>query len=414
VNRSPKEHDEKDRRKWRKRAAVGLLCALIGLVLFYGVQRIRARLRPIPPVPRPPLAVDVVKIEPAPFVVTRRYTGSVESTRRALISAQVSARVKTIHRREGEKVHKGDLLITLDDRELKADVGRLEAEGKRIEADLHYWKLRLARDKQLLRQNAVSPQKLDESRRMVASLNASLQANQYKLAAAVAKLSYALIHAPFSGAVQRLDTEVGELAVPGKVLLDLVALSPLKAVFSVPQKDIGMIIPHMGGHLSHPGGTGSSREGGKENEKETRPTEKGMEVRLIVTSLNKTITGTIDHIYPALDKGTRNATFDVFLPADVEGPRPGMAVDALVIPARFDRAIVLPREAVRTRDRVTGVYTEKGNRAEWRPVVVGETQGRLVRIVSGLKQGEKVITTPDPRLEDGSPTAPRSRWRSAP
>ncbi|MBW2017870.1 MAG: HlyD family efflux transporter periplasmic adaptor subunit, partial [Deltaproteobacteria bacterium] len=85
---------------------------------------------------------------------------------------------------------------------------------------------------------------------------ASLQANEYALAAARAKLDYTLIRAPFSGAIQRLDTEVGELAAPGKVLLELVVTSPLKAVFSVPQKDLAEI-------------------------------REGMEVRLIVPSLDK-------------------------------------------------------------------------------------------------------------------------------
>jgi len=204
-------------------------------------------------------------------------------------------------------------------------------------------------------------------------LEASLQTNEYALAAARAKLDYTLIRAPFSGAIQRLDTEIGELAAPGKVLLELVATRPLKAVFSVPQKDLAEI-------------------------------REGMEVRLIVPSLDKTITSRIDHIYPALDSGTRNATFDVRLPDH----------DAIVIMAKFDRALVLPRSAVHIREADTGVYTVEKNVARWRPVTIGQAEGRQVRIVSGLKGGETVIVTPDPRLQDGGRVQPRNNWRTAP
>jgi len=360
-----------------------LLLTLIGLVVFFGVHRIRERLKPTPPVPRHPLAVETLQLEPGPFTVTRRYTGSIVSARRASISAQVSARVKAVHHREGETVKKGKLLLTLDNRELRAEVGRLKATSRRIEADLDYWRLQAVRHEKLLRAEAISLQTRDESRRMVASLEASLRANEYALAAARTKLGYSLIRAPFSGVLQRLDTEVGEQAAPGKGLLELVATRPLKAVFSVPQKDIAKI-------------------------------GVGKEVRLVVPSLDKTISTHIAHIFPALDTATRNATFDVRLTENLVGLRPGMTVDAIMLIAKFERVLVLPRAAIRIREGNPGVYMVEKNIARWRPVSIGQAQGKQVRIVSGLKDGETVIVTPDPRLEDGSRVQPRSNWRTAP
>ena len=408
------EQDMKKMRIWQKWVVGVLLLALIGLVVFFGVHRIRERLKPTAPVPRPPLAVETLQVEPGPFTVTRRYTGSIVSTKRALISAQVSARVKAIHYREGETVKKENLLITLDDRELRAEVGRQESTARRIQADLDYWRRQATRDKKLLRGKIISPQKRDESKRMVASLEASLHANEYALAAARAKLGYTLIQAPFSGAIQRLDTEVGELAAPGKVLLELVATRPLKAVFSVPQKDIAEITSHAQGHSSETRDVVSldARVAGERSMESL--TKMGMEVRLIVPSLDKTITGHTDHIYPALDTTTRNATFDVRLPEHLEGLRPGMTVEAIVILAKVERALVLPRAAIRIHEGSTGVYTVEKNIARWRPVTIGLAQGRQARIMSGLKGGEAVIVTPDPRLQDGSRVQPRNNWRTAP
>ncbi|RLB31817.1 MAG: hypothetical protein DRH11_12750, partial [Deltaproteobacteria bacterium] len=109
------KQDRKRMRIWQKLVAGVLLLALIGLVVFFGVHRIQERLKSTPPVPRPPLAVETMQVDPGPFTVTRPYTGSIVATRRALISARVSARVKRVRYREGETVKKGNLLITLDD-----------------------------------------------------------------------------------------------------------------------------------------------------------------------------------------------------------------------------------------------------------------------------------------------------------
>ncbi len=408
-------HHEQDSKKriWQKLLAGGLLLALMGLVVLFGAQRIGERLQPTPPAPRPPLAVETLQLEASPFMVTRRYTGSVVSAKRALISAQLSARVKTVHYREGETVEKGNLLITLDGRGLRAEVGLLEATARRIRADLDYWRVQAARDEKLLRGKTIASQKRDQSKRMVASLEASLRANEYALAAARTKLGYTLIHAPFSGAIQRLETEVGELATPGKVLVELIAMRPLKAVFSLPQKDLSDIIPEARGD--------SSRAPDVPPLKARAPAQHGLEtlakraieVRLIFPFLNKTIITYMRHIYPALDSTTRNATFDVRLPENLEGLLPGMTVDAIVVLARYERALVLPREAIRIHQGGTGVYTVEENIARWRPVSIGQAQARQVRIVAGLGEGEKVIVTPHPLLQDGTKVRPRNNWRTA-
>jgi RND family efflux transporter MFP subunit len=318
-----------------------------------------------------------------------------------LISSQVSAKVKAIHYREGETVPMGALLITLDDRELRSEVGKLEATRKRIQADLDYWKRQADRDEKLLIVNAISAQKRDESKRMVASLEASFQVNEYALASANIKLEYTRIHAPFYGAIQRLDTEVGEVATQGKVLMEFVATRSLKAVFSVPQKDIAELTPHADKHSLE-----------TEQDNGSIPNEQATIVKLTVPYLNKTIHSHIAHVYPALDAGTRNATFDVPLPENVEGLRHGMTADALVTLSKFEQALVVPRSSIRMHEGKPGVYTIEKNTAHWKPVTMGETQDTHVRVVSGIKVGETVIVTPDPRLQDGCRVQINKPWHS--
>ncbi len=382
LDKEPYREETEKGRRWQKLLALLLLLTLIGMVIVFGVYRIRKRLKPTEVAVRPPLPVETMRVEPRPFYISRSYTGTIISIRRALISARVTARIKRLHYQEGESVEAGALLITLDDRELRAEVGRLEANGKRILADLNYWKLQAMRDEKLLKARAISRKKSEESKRMVASLEASFRANEYALIAARTRLGYTLIKAPFSGVLQHINTEVGELAMPGKTLIELVAPDPLKAVVSVPEKDLPKI-------------------------------HEGMDVQLFVTSLGKAIKASIDHVYPILDLTTRNGTFEVYIPKGIRGLRSGMTVEVRVSLKHFEKAIVLPLSSIRILEDKNGVYILNENVAKWRPVTLGESNGRAVRILEGIKKGELVITTPDPRLKDGIEVQPKNDWRHA-
>ena len=229
-------------------------------------------------------------------------------------------------------------------------------------------------------------------------------------------MSYALIHAPFTGMVQRLESEVGELAMPGKALLELVATQSLRAVFSVPQKDIIEMVPNIGDSLLKTGNigenigdsllkTGDAILHNSQALKKQNPSlsiKKKIRVKLIAPFLHKTMMTHIDHIYPALDNITRNATFDVHLATNLGKLRPGMTIDAIVIQAEFKKAIVLPAVSIRIKSGQRGVYVVEKNIAHWRSVGVGQAQGKQIRIVSGLKSGEIVVITPDSRLQNGS------------
>ncbi len=351
-----------------------LLLALLAVVGVFAARRVKERLRPLEPVPTPPVAVETLEVGPGPFAVTRRYTGSVEAARRVRVAARMTGRVLQVHRREGEAVDKGALLVTLDAAELADEVQRLEAARRRTLAELDFWKKQLARDERLLAARTIARTKRDETRRMVDTLTAALDETRYALAAARTRLGYAEIRAPFAGRVQALLTELGDMAGPGKPLVDLVATAPLKAVVRVPEQDLGRLRP-------------------------------GAPVTVRVPSVGRRLSCRVDRIYPALDPATRNGTFEARLP-DARGLRPGMAVEAEVTLARDPKALAVPHQAVQRRRGRTGVFVARAGVARWRPVETGEVQAGRVRVLSGLEPGDRVIVTPDPRLRDGTPIAP--------
>jgi RND family efflux transporter MFP subunit len=377
-----------------------LMLSLICLAIFFGYERIKERMIPPKIELRPSLPVCTIKAEGGFFEVTHSYTGTIISAQRATIAAQVNSLIRSIHFREGQSVEKGAILINLDDREFKAELGRLEATSAQIQADLDFWKLKSTRDSKLLQGKAISPQEREESKRMVTSLKASLNANQFAISVAKIKLSHTLIHAPFSGSIQQMYVEVGELAVFGRSLLDLVGTRHLKAKFSVPQTDVrGIGLPERA--ISDSSQLASSSKGLLDNPGKEHSMTKNIKVTLVLPFSKEKIPTGVTCIYPALEPVTRNATFETEITGQLDGVFPGMTVEAVVTIAQFENTIVVPRAAIRTLRKKTGVYIVEDNAARWRPVLTGEYQGQVIRIKSGLAAGDSIIITPDPRIKDG-------------
>ncbi len=359
----------------RKKSAAILLLILVAMVLFFAIQRVQQRLQPIPLLAPVPLAVETLTLAPAPFSIHVDYVGSVMAGRVVQIPAQVGARVMAVEHREGDRVEQGDLLIRLDDRELANEIQRLRANEQRLRSDFDYWERQNRRNITLRQQKVIAENQLDESRRMVDSLQASIHENAEALANAEIRLGYTRIHAPFAGRIARLMTEVGDLAVPlSKPLLELVSLQAIKALVSVPQVDIGRL-------------------------------SSGLAVNLEIPAANLHLARRIEKIYPLLDPVTRNATFEVCLSCGPEAlPAslyPGMTLEATVVLAQYDEALSIPHHALLWRGDEQGVFLFEDGVARWRLLQSGAVEGGRVLIRSGLKAGDRLIVTPDFRLQDG-------------
>ncbi len=353
----------------RQRTALILLGGLLSVVAVVAGLRLQERMQPPPMQVRPPLAVKSIILEPRTFVLTRRYTGSIEAEQRVVLSAQLTASVTAVPHREGVQVRAGDLLVRLDQSEQAQEIQRLNAAGERIKADLAFWRGQRARDETLFRDRVIPERAVEETRRTVAGLVASLRENQHALETAYTRRGYAEVRAPFDGVVQKVHVLPGELAVPGKPLLEVVAAEPLKAVVPVPQTDLADLHPGLAAHI-----TVSAAEGAWE--------------------------GRVDRVYPALDKATRSATLEMFLPKGLPALRPGMVATVDVRLVRREGVLTVPRQAVQERGEASGVFVVEEDRARWRTVTVGPAQGGVVLIEQGLQPGERVIVTPDPGLTD--------------
>ncbi len=352
----------------RRRVLLVALVLGILFLLFVGF-RIRERLATPPPQPFLPLAVRTEVLEPTSFAVTRSYVGTLEAVERVVLSAELTGRVLTVPRREGQLVEAGDLLVKIDDEEEGREIDRLRAVQRRLKADLAFLEPQLERDRKLLEGRSLSQETYDETLRRLDGLRASLEESEQVLATAVARRGYGEVRAPFAGVIQSVMIQPGELAVGGKPLLELVGGTALKAVANVPQVDLPKLAL-------------------------------GQRVSLTTASDAAAIGGVVDRIYPALDALSRTATVESFLPTS-DRLRPGMVVTVKVFLEEADGVLTVPRQALRTAKTEEGVFVAEGDVASWRPVMTGAAQGPRVRVVSGLSVGDVVIVTPNPQLREG-------------
>lgn len=356
-----------------------LALLLLGLAVWIGLgvaQRMQARLHPEPARIRPPIAVEVVLVQTAPFILTREYQGTVVADTRAVISARVPGKVLAFILREGKAVSRDTVLVRLDDTESRQEVQRLLALEERIVGELDLARTTFLREQELHRQGGIAQSALDAAQQRVHALEAQARETRAALDLARTRVEYAFEKAPFDGVVQEVFVHEGEFVGIGTPLVALTSLEGLKAVVAVPQGDASDIRP-------------------------------GQPVSLNVPALGQSWPSRVELVHPTLDPATRNLTLTAFFPPDASGAssganvRPGMAVRAVLEHTAEEEAILIPGRAVHRGQTSAWAFVVEDGVAMRRDLELGPSRQGWVQVLSGLAPGERLITTFDPRLATG-------------
>jgi RND family efflux transporter MFP subunit len=279
-------------------------------------------------------------------------TGSVEPERWARVATLVTGRIVERCGCEGESVRMGDLLARLDDSEARAVLQELyvREDFARKEFD---------RQRQLLERGATSTQaheRAETEMRQVASL-ISVQRE---------RLSHYRLVSPIDGIVLREDGEVGEIVTSNTILYRIGIPTPLLLVAEVNEEDIPRV-------------------------------EAGQTVLLRSDAFaDRKLTGTIRDITPAGDPVARTFRIRVALPDDTP-LRVGMSVEANIVAREVENALLVPTAAISG----DAVYVAEGSRAVRRPVEVGIRGTQRAEIVSGVKEGERVVSPVPSEIGNG-------------
>ncbi len=272
------------------------------------------------------------------------------------VSSKTSNIVTAIMFRDGERVKRGQVLVQLDDAQVRADVA--EAEAALTDSQAQY-----NRSRELLDTQVLSKAQFDQ-------LEATLKADKARLAAANARLEDTVIRAPFSGRVGLRRVSVGSLINPGAVITTLDDTSVIKLDFAVPENFVAAL-------------------------------REGLAVRASAPAFpGRTFTGKVASIDSRVDMATRSVTVRALLANDDGALRPGMFLNVVLANDERD-ALVIPEEALSPEAERQYVFVVNDDKVERREVRIGSRRPGSVEIVGGLNAGEQVIVEGTQKVRDG-------------
>lgn len=303
-----------------------------------------------------PVRATVVHFGPLSEYIT--VSGSTVPSDEVIISPEVPGIITEIAFREGAMVNKGDLLVSLDDSELAAQLHRLE-----VAADLNR---RIAeRLEGLYARKGVS---LQEYEIAVAEYDKS-KADIELVRTQLAKRE---IRAPFRGRLGLKQVSRGAFVSPGAAIVSLVRTDPLKVEFSVPEKYSTAIGP-------------------------------GTPVAIEVGYLDAPLPGKVEAADPVIDPDTRSWTLRAVTSNPEGAVLPGAFAQVKVRLKEFESTAIIPTEAIIPELGGKKVYVYRNGEARAVSVSTGIRQESMIQITEGLHEGDTVITTGILQIREGSP-----------
>jgi len=323
------------------------------------------------PAVQTPLSVTTTQAHrtQVPLVVTA--TGTIEAGTTVVVSTRMMGWVRTVHVKEGDLVDKGDLLVSIDDRDLQAARNKAQAGLTEARAVLANADKTATRFGNLYDEQAVSRQQLDDVLTGRDRAAAGVELATAGLAEVEVHLDYLDIVAPVAGLVTRRAAETGNMASPGQMLLTLETTGDMKVVAQVGEKDIAKVA--LGTPLS-----------------------------VTVTSLdNLRFSVPITKIVPAANRGSRTYNIEAALNTVDNRLLSGMFARVLV-PLGERETILVPAEAVHRRGALTGVWeVDSQQTVHLRWVRLGSSHDNEVEVLAGLSGGETLVLNSSTPLREG-------------
>ncbi|PYB81742.1 efflux RND transporter periplasmic adaptor subunit [Pseudomonas soli] len=307
--------------------------------------------------------------------------GSVLSLHSVEVRPQVEGVLTQVLVKEGQWVKQGDLLATLDDRAIRANLDQARAQLGQTQAQLQVGKVNLKRYQLLSSDDGVSKQTLDQQQALVNQLQATIKGNQAAIDNAAVQLSYTQIRSPVSGRVGIRNVDPGNLVRTSDTqsLFNVTQIDPIAVEFALPQQQL----PVLQGLLNST--TPAEVETYLDADGERSLLAKG-HLMLIDNQVSAT-TGTV----------RVKAEF-----ANQDGRLwPGQLVTVRLRTAVDEDALVVPPPVVQRSIDGHFVYRLDGDKVSAVPVKV-VYQDSTLNVIAGVKAGDRLVLDGQSRLKPGS------------
>jgi membrane fusion protein (multidrug efflux system) len=310
--------------------------------------------------PAPPAEVQVIAARALERPGMASYPATTTAARTAHVATRMAGTVVDVRVDVGSRVTAGEPVVLLDDADLRARLGAVRA-GEALARTTHERIARLADD------GAASRQELDEAAAALASAVAAVRD-------AEAQLGYAVVRAPFAGYVTARLVDPGDLATPGRPLLEVQSDGALVAEALLPAGVAGDLRP-------------------------------GDPVEVVVPSSGAAHGARVLRVTPAVEPGSQRFRLEAELePGPPLGLLPGSFVH-LRWPEAASPTVWIPEDAVVRRGQLTGVFSVEDDTLRLRWLRLGETRDGAVEVLAGPPGPLLVARRPDPGWVDATPVS---------
>ncbi|HUJ02646.1 MAG TPA: efflux RND transporter periplasmic adaptor subunit, partial [Rhizomicrobium sp.] len=219
-----------------------LILSALGVLLVLGVAWYLASAGPAPHM-RPPPPVTVAQASTQDVTVSEHALGTVVANATVNVTSRVDGEVASAQFKEGDIVHAGDALFTLDQRPFVAALEQSRADLARDQAQYTSAQRNAARYEELAKENAVSAEQRDQAVAQAGALAGTVKADKAAIDLAQLNLQYATIHSPIDGKTGPILIQPGNLvkANDTNAMVVITQVEPVKISFFLPQSDL----PHI-------------------------------------------------------------------------------------------------------------------------------------------------------------------------
>ena len=330
-----------------------------------------------PPPASASVPVTVAAARQSDFPIELRAVGSVESPWTVDVRPQVEGALESIHFREGQDVHAGDRLFTIDPRPYQAALAAAEANLARDRAQALNAEAEKKRAADLFAQGIVSIDVNDKAAAAAHALEASLTGDEAAIQTAKLRLDYCTIRSPLDGRTGAIMVKVGNLvrALDTTTLVTIHQIDPIDVRFTVPEARLSEI-----------------RKAGPLEVIARRRGEEGDPAK-----------GSLTFVENEIDRATGNVVLKARFKNAERKLWPGQFVDVLMVLSVRRGAVVVPSPAVQDGQAGPFVFVvKKDQTVEVRPVTTGPVRNGETLVEKGIEAGETVVVDGQVRLTIGA------------
>lgn len=308
--------------------------------------------------PMGPLNVNARVLKPQ--LLTDEYvtTGLLLPDEEVSLSFETSGKIVSISFQEGATVHKGQILAKVNDKPLQAQL-------KRLEAQLPLARNRVYRQEQLLKKEGVSQEAFEEAKTSLATLEAEIEGVKVNI-------GLTELRAPFDGVIGLRQLSVGAYATPSSIVAKLTKVSPLKVEFSVPERYANQI-------------------------------RKGVNMDFSIEGYESPFHAQVYAVESSVDKDQHVFTARGLYANSDHKLKPGQYASINLKKEEITDALVVPSEAIVPEMGVDKVFCYRNGQAMPVEIKAGIRTAAEVQVLSGLEAGDTIIISGTLQLRMGLP-----------